>query len=96
MFIGFVVELAIEIAVGIIFTGGILSIEAILAKLGETFKALENLLIGALKLPFKVAEKTVSSLAKGLKSLYGFLSKGTEEIVKIIEEKLFHCLKTSW
>ncbi|WP_296146403.1 zincin-like metallopeptidase toxin domain-containing protein [uncultured Flavobacterium sp.] len=86
MFIGFVVELAIEIAVGILFTGGVLSIEAIIAKLGETFKALGNLLIGTLKLPFKVAEKSIASLVKSLKWLYEFLSKGTDEIIKLVDE----------
>ena len=86
MFIGFVIELVVELAIGILFTGGLLTIETLMAKLGETFKALGSLLIGAVKLPFKAAEKTVSSLAKGLKSLYEFLSKGTEEIVKIIDE----------
>ena len=86
MFIGFVIELIVELVIGILFTGGLLTIETLMAKLGETFKALGSLLIGAVKLPFKAAEKTVSSLAKGLKSLYEFLSKGTEEIVKIIDE----------
>jgi len=86
MFIGFVIELAIEIAVGILFTGGVLSIEAILAKLGETFKALGGLLIGALKLPFKVAEKSIASLVKSLQWLYEFLSKGTDEIIKLMDE----------
>lgn len=83
MFIGFVVELAIEIAVGILFTGGVLSIEAIIAKLGETFKALGNLLIGALKLPFKVAEKSIASLVKSLQWLYEFLSKKTDDIINL-------------
>ena len=86
MFIGFVIELVVELAIGIIFTGGLLTIETLMAKLGETFKALGSLLIDAVKLPFKAAEKTFSSLAKGLKSLYEFLSKGTEEIVKLVDE----------
>ena len=86
MFIGFVIELIVELAIGILFTGGLLTIETLIAKLGETFKALGSLLIGAVKLPFKAAEKTFSSLAKGLKTLYEFLSKGTEEIIKLLDE----------
>ncbi|MDI9312421.1 MAG: hypothetical protein QM535_19580, partial [Limnohabitans sp.] len=86
MFIGIIVELVIEIVVGILFTGGTLTVEAILVKLGETFKALGNLLIGVLKLPVKVVGKTVSVLYNALHWVYEFLAKGTDEILRIIDE----------
>lgn len=85
-FIGFVVELAIEIAVGILVSGGIISIEAILAKLGEVFVSFGKLLLGVVKLPVKAAQKTFSALLNGLHWVYEFLAKGTDEILKIIDE----------
>jgi hypothetical protein len=86
MFIGIVVELAVEIVAGILFTGGTLSVEAVLAKLGETFKTLGKLLVGAIALPSKVAQKTITAFTKALKSLIEFLEKGTDEILRIIDE----------
>jgi transcriptional regulator len=86
MFIGIVVELAVEIVIGILFTGGTLSVEAVLAKLGETFKALGKLLVGAIALPGKVAQKTITAFTNALKSLIEFLEKGTDEILKIIDD----------
>lgn len=86
MFIGIVVELVIEIVVGVLFTGGTLSITAILAKLGETFKALGSLLINVVKAPFKLAGKTVSAFTDGLNWLYEFLKKGTDEILRVLDE----------
>jgi len=86
MFIGIVVELVVEIVVGILFTGGVLTIEAIAAKLAETFRALAGIVTGAVKGLYKAGQKTLSSFAKGLDWLIAFLSKGTDEILKIIDE----------
>jgi hypothetical protein len=86
MFVGIVVELAVEIVAGILFTGGTLSVEAVLAKLGETFKALGKLLVAAIALPGKVFQKTITAFMAALKSLIEFLEKGTDEILRIIDE----------
>ena len=67
MFIGFVIELIVELAIGILFTGGLLTIETLIAKLGETFKALGSLLMGAVKLPFKAAEINSILMGKRIK-----------------------------
>lgn len=86
MFIGIVVELVIEIVFGALFTGGTLSIATIMTKLGETFKALGSLLLSIIKAPFKLAGKTISAFAEGLQWLSEFLKKGTDEILRIIDE----------
>jgi len=86
IFIGYVIELTIEIVVGLIFTGGTLSVEAVLTKLGETFKAFANLVTGAIKGAYKIGEKSVKALMAGFDWLIEFLSKGTDEIIRIIDE----------
>lgn len=95
MFIGIVVELLIEIVFGALFTGGTVSIVAITAKLGETFKALGSLLLATIKAPFKLAGKTVSAFADGLNWLYEFLKKGTDEILRLLDEVFEVFLKLS-
>jgi Metallopeptidase toxin 4 len=85
-FIGFVVELAVEIVGGILISGGVLSVEAVLVKLGEVFKALVSLIFGAIKLPVAVAGKTLNGFLEALKWLYELLVKGTDEFLRIIDE----------
>jgi hypothetical protein len=85
-FVGFVVELAVEIVVGILFTGGALTIEAVIAKIVEAFKAIVGIAAATVKGAIKITQKTVSAFAKGFDWLLEFLLKGTDEIIKIIDD----------
>jgi hypothetical protein len=86
LFIGIVIELAIEIAVGILFTGGVLSVEAVLAKLGEAFKAIAGIVTGTVKGLYKAGQKTLTGFIEGLNFLIEFLAKGTDEIIRLIDD----------
>lgn len=94
MFIGFVIELAVEIVGGILLTGGVLTVEAILTKIGQTFQALGKLVLGVMKLPISLAGKTLTGFAQALHWLYEFLSKGTDELIRIIDEVFVKLRKT--
>jgi zincin-like metallopeptidase toxin 4 of polymorphic toxin system len=86
IFIGFVVELVIEIVVGILFTGGALTVEAIFAKLAEIPKAIGDLVSASIKGVVKAGQKTMGGMAQAFDSLLEFLMKGTDEILRIIDE----------
>jgi Metallopeptidase toxin 4 len=72
--------------VGILFTGGILSVEAVLVKLGEAFRAIAGIVTGTVKGLYKAGQKTLTGFIEGLNFLIEFLKKGTDEIIRLIDD----------
>lgn len=86
MFIGFVIELVVEIVGGILFTGGTVTVAAILEKLAAIPKGLTSLAEGLVKGVFNTGKAAAKGLAKGFEWLISFLREGTENIIRLIRE----------
>lgn len=86
MFIGFVIELVVEIVGGILLTGGTVTVAAILEKLAAIPKGLARLAEGLVKGVFNTGKAAAKGLAKGFEWLISFLREGTENIIRLIRE----------
>jgi hypothetical protein len=86
MFIGFIIELVVEIVGGILFTGGTVTVAAILEKLAAIPKGLASLAEGLVKGVFNTGKAVAKGLAKGFEWLISFLREGTENIIRLIRE----------
>lgn len=97
-FIGFVISLVIEIVVGILFTGGTLSVAAVIEKLAAIFSGLLRAGAKVLKKTFDFSKKLVVNTFKGFKKLLQgiitLLRKGTVGFKKMIDD-LFKGFKKS-
>ena len=89
-FIGFVISLVIEIVVGILFTGGTLSVAAVIEKLAAIFSGLLRAGAKVLKKTFDFSKKLVINTFKGFKKLLqgiiNLLRKGTAGFKKMIDD----------
>jgi len=89
-FIGFLIELTIEIVVGIFITGGALSVAAVLQKLSSIFTGLFKGLANVGKTAFNFGKglvvKTFNGFKKLLDQLIAFLRKGTKEFKQMIND----------
>ncbi len=89
-FIGFVISLVIEIVVGILFTGGTLSVAAVIEKLAAIFSGLLRAGAKVLKKTFDFSKKLVVNTFKGFKKLLQgmitLLRKGTAGFKVMIDD----------
>ncbi len=92
---GTILGLVVEIVIGIIFTGGTLSVEAVLQKLTEIFVSMSKTAGSIAKTAKKIAIKSKEALQYGIKQLIQFLRQGTEKIVQLIKD-LFEWLKNGY
>ncbi|REC48841.1 hypothetical protein [Chryseobacterium pennipullorum] len=100
---GFIISLIIEIVVGILVSGGTLSIAAIINALAETILGIFRLTWGALKGVAKAFRsftrfvvKSINDLIKGFQELITWLKKGWSELKKIIDEGFDLSTKKHW
>jgi len=95
---GFIISLIIEIAIGILISGGTLSVAAVVEKLTEIFTSLFRagtaVVRGVAKGAAKTATFTVKALYKALSDITELLRKGTDEFLKMIDE-FFNTIKAS-
>ncbi len=89
-FVGFVISLAIEVVVGILFTGGTLSVAAVLEKLATVFSGLFRGIANAGRTAFNYTKKivitTFKSFTKLIDELVALLNKSTKEFKGLIDE----------
>lgn len=94
---GFVISLVIEIAIGIVISGGVLSVEAVAEKFIEMFTSLFNagasLAKGFARTVEKITVKLLDAFYKILAEITEFLRRGVDEFLRVIDE-LFEVLKT--
>lgn len=89
-FVGFVVSLAVEVVVGILFTGGTLSVAAVLEKLATVFSGIFRGIANAGRAAFNYTKKIIITTFKGftklLDELVALLNKSTKEFKGLIDE----------
>ncbi|WP_027380503.1 hypothetical protein [Chryseobacterium daeguense] len=89
-FCGFIISLIIEVIIGILLTGGVLSVEEIIRRLGqELFGFFTTFARGVKKAWQKGARlfsKVIDEFIRILDAFIDFLSQGKEEIRKMIDE----------
>lgn len=90
---GFIISLIIEIVVGILISGGTLSVAAIAKAFSDTVIGIFRLGFGAVKGALKAVRtfakfvvKSIEDLIKGFQELVNFLKKGWQEMKKVIDE----------
>ncbi|GGG07792.1 hypothetical protein GCM10011344_05420 [Dokdonia pacifica] len=89
-FVGFIVSLVIEIVIGILFTGGTLTVAAVIEKLTTLFSSIFRGIASAGRAVFNFAKKlvinTFKSFTKLLDDLLAFLRKSTKEFKAMIDD----------
>lgn len=87
---GFIISLIIEIVIGILLTGGVLSVEEIARRLAQElfrfFTSFANGVRKTWKKGSQLAKKTIDGFISGLDALIDFLKQGWEGIKKWIDE----------
>ncbi len=89
-FVGFVITLIIEVVLGILFTGGTLSVAAIIEKLTSIFTSLVRAGAKVLRKVFNFTKDLAVKTFKGVKSLLqqiiNLLRKGTRGLKQMIDD----------
>lgn len=95
-FLGFVISLLIEVVIGILLTGGVLSVEEIIRRLGqELFGFFTSFARGVKKAWQKSAKfvsKAIDEFIRILDAFIDFMKQGKDEIRKMIDE-IFDAIK---
>jgi len=90
--VGFIISLAVEIAAGILVSGGSLSVAAIAEKLVSLFTSIVRAGTKMVRGVVTVTKATIKTLYKMFEELTAFLRQGTDNIIKYIDE-LFEGVK---
>lgn len=89
-FFGFVISLIIEVIIGLIISGGVLSVEEVARKVFQELFGLITGIAKAGKKAFdftrKLTAKSFAKMVEGLDALVDILRKGTDGILKLIDE----------
>ncbi|MEG1591665.1 hypothetical protein [Chryseobacterium sp.] len=89
-FYGFVISLVIEVIIGLIISGGVLSVEEVARRVfQELFGLITGLAKGGKKsfdFAKKLTAKSFAKMIEGIDALVDTLRKGTDGIIKLIDE----------